>query len=501
MLKEEKPVILEMNNISKRFPGVLALDNVSLNLKKGEVLALVGENGAGKSTLLKILSGAYTKNSGEIIFEGKKIEKYTPLEAIDMGISIIYQELDNFKTLSVCENLLVNNLIMKKGSKNRVDWNASYKEANSALQKVTKDCDSKKLMSTLSPAQQQLVEIAKALHRKMKILVMDEPTSSLNQIETANLLSIVRKIADSGISVIYISHRMDEIFQVSDRIQVMRDGQTVSTMNTSDTDREEVISYMVGRKLDNMYPHSPINPGKEILKVSHASAGRAKDISFTVHRGEIVGLFGLMGAGRSDIVRGLFGDLLLRTGSFFIDGEEVKCNNPSDAIRAGLAYVPSERRTEGLMKGTSVKFNTSITSIDNFMKNFKIDNLKENSVTDKWIKELNIRTPSRESVIDELSGGNQQKVVLARWLQIHPKVLILNDPTRGIDVGAKIDIYKLMDKLCAEGIGILMISSELQETIAMSDRIVVMCEGRLTGEVAREEASQPLLMKLAVGGE
>ena len=490
--------MLSMRGITKRFPGVLSLDKVDLDLSPGEVLALVGENGAGKSTLLKVLSGAYKRDEGSIRFDGEELPEYGPKDAIDLGVSIIYQELDNFPTLSVAENILVNDL-PRKARSSRVDWGLCYRRAKEALARITDEIDPRATMGSLSAAQQQLVEIAKALYKKMRILVMDEPTSALNRVETERLLKLIRSIADSGVGVIYISHRMDEIFAIADRIQVMRDGRSVALLKAAETARDEVVRYMVGRTLDEMYPHVALRPGREILKVEGLSAGKARDVSFVLHEGEILGLFGLMGAGRTDLVRALFGDLVARKGRFSVAGEPCRFSSPVDAIRRGIAYVPSERKLEGLMRIHSVQFNTCISCVDRLMRFAKIDAKRERSIAERWIDALKIRAPSPEAEIEGLSGGNQQKVVIAKWLEMGPKVLILNDPTRGIDVGAKVDIYNLMEGLCKQGLGIVMISSELQETIAMSDRILVMCEGALAGEVGREDATQESLMKLAVG--
>ena len=490
--------ILQMRGISKSFPGVKALDDVDLELYAGEVLALVGENGAGKSTLLKILSGAYHRDVGEIEFNGQKLGVYTPNESLGMGIAIIYQEIDNFQTLSVAENILVNNL-PTKGKVKKIDWKKSYKMADYALKRITDDIMPNALMSTLSTAQQQLVEIAKAIDMEMKILIMDEPTSALNRVETQKLLNLVRQIADTGVAVLYISHRMDEIFTVSDRIQVLRDGKSVANLKTIETNRDEIVNHMVGRALDEMYPHEPQNPGEVLLEVKGVSSGMIHDVSFSLYKGEIVGLFGLMGAGRTDLARLLFGDMVMQEGEVFVKGKKIRFNNPKEAIKNGIAYIPSERKVEGLLRGIPVRFNISIAIIQKLMKFLKLDLKQEEEITHKWIEELKIRTPSATTLIDSLSGGNQQKVVIAKWLETEPTILILNDPTRGVDVGAKADIYSLIEKLSKEGIGIIMISSELQETLAMSDRILVMCEGRLTGEVPREQATQEVLMKLAVG--
>lgn len=493
--------ILKMQQITKRFPGVLALDQVNISLDRGEVLALVGENGAGKSTLLKVLSGAYVKDEGVIEFDGRVIDGYSPNEAIDMGISIIYQELDNYGTLTVTENILVNALPRKGGKFSPIDWKAANAKADELIRRITDEIDVTARINTLTAAQQQLVEIAKAMSRNMKVLVMDEPTSALNRVETEQLLKIVKNLAAEGIGIIYISHRMDEIFQISDRIQVMRDGKSVSSFLTSEVDEERIVREMVGRTLDSMYPHTKQTPGECILKVEHLTCGKAEDVSFRLHRGEILSLFGLMGAGRTSMVRGLFGDRYIRSGSIEILGKTTRNRSPKEAIQNHIAYVPNERKLEGLMLTDTVRFNISISVVDILKKFLKVDKKAEEQITEHWIEKLGIRTPSGETKVVSLSGGNQQKVVIARWLETKPEILILNDPTRGIDVGAKAEIYRLMEELCRQGMGIIMISSELQETLSMADRILVMSEGRVTGEVPREEATQENLMKLAVGGK
>lgn len=493
-------ILLNMKGITKRFPGVLALDDVDLTLYEGEVLALVGENGAGKSTLLKILSGAYIKDAGVIEYQGREVSAYTPQEAIKMGISIIYQEIDNFQTLTVAENILVNQLPKKFNGNGPIDWPKTYRIADDIIKRITNEVDVTELMGMLSTSQQQLVEIAKAMSHNMKVLVMDEPTSALTQVESKALLKLVREIASTGIGVIYISHRMDEIFEVSDRIQVMRDGKSISVFQTSKVNRDEIISAMVGRPLNELYPHSKMEKGGPILQVDGLSGGKAKNISFTLHRGEILGLFGLMGAGRPDLARTIFGDIYIKEGSIKICSKKVLHHTPADAIKNGIAYVPGERKNEGLMLIHSVLFNISIAVINRLVKKLKINKKQECNIGSKWIGVLDIRTPSINAEIQGLSGGNQQKVVIAKWLETKPKILILNDPTRGIDVGAKVEIYNIIEDLCKKGIGIIMISSEMQEVMAMSDRILVMCEGRLTGEIPVEKATQEILMKLAVGG-
>ena len=489
--------ILKMHKITKRFPGVLALDEVDLTLHEGEVLAVVGENGAGKSTLLKVLSGAYKSDGGSMEYLGHEYESYAPREAIEMGISIIYQELDNFETLSVTENILVNALPRKNG---RVDWKKANSMANEVLNQISSDVDVRATMSSLSTAQKQLVEIAKAMSKDMKVLVMDEPTSALNRVESTKLLDLVKRIAQTGVGVLYISHRLDEVFAVSDRIQVLRDGKSVAEYKTSDTNIDLVITDMVGRTLDEMYPHTEMEPGETLLNVKNLYAGTAKDISFSLRSREVLGLFGFVGAGMSDVARALFGELHVRQGEIELFGKRTVYSTPKGAVKCGVAYVPSERKIEGLMITHSVMFNVSISVIDRLRKLFMIDLGRENQMAKKWVEKLRIRTPGLKTPVESLSGGNQQKVVIAKWLETHPKILILDDPTRGVDVGAKVEIYNLMEEICEQGIGIIMISSEMQEMLAMSDRILVMSDGKLTGEILRKEATQEQLLRLAVEG-
>lgn len=493
--------ILEMKGITKIFPGVKALDNVNLELYRGEVLALLGENGAGKSTLIKVLSGVFVPEEGEIILEGKKCNFSKPGDGYDSGISIIYQELNYLNDLTIAENIFLGRLPKKNGL---IDWKTVKTEANKALKTIKFNTDSGRAMKTLSIAEKQLVEIAKAVNRNMKVLVMDEPTSALNKEEVDFLLKLVREIAKTGVSVIYISHRMEEIYKVGDRVEILRDGKSIDTFNVADVDEDTLISKMVGRDIKSMYAKSEVPIGDVVFEASDICSNTVKKINFNVRRGEILGVFGLMGSGRTAMAETIFGRERITKGTIKIEGKEVKIKSPQDAKRAGIGYVPSERKTEGLILSHSVKNNISTATIKSLKKNGLINNKIERKNAKFWIDKFSIKTPSADTIVNSLSGGNQQKIVLAKWLQSNPKVLILNEPTRGIDVLAKVEIYRLMESLCENGMAVIMISSELPEILALSDRVIVVAEGTIVGSVSdRKIMTQELLMKYAIsrGGE
>jgi ribose transport system ATP-binding protein len=489
-----------MKKITKRFPGVLALDEVDLELYEGEVLALLGENGAGKSTLLKILSGAYQKDDGTVIINGQRREFRSPKEASNAGISVIYQELNYVPDLCVAENIFLGR-IPTKGKYGPVNWERMYQDASDILEYMGVNINPKALMNNLSVAEKQLVEIAKAISQNMKILVMDEPTAALSDTEVEKLFNIVKSMKDKRISVIYISHRLEELFEISERVLVLRDGKRVKDVVTNDTDRDELVRLMVGRKIEDMYPKKDLESGDVLLEVKDLSSKNGvKDINFSLRKREILGLFGLMGAGRNELANTLFGVEIPTSGEIHVEGKLKKIRSPIDAIKAGIALVPSDRKTEGLILGMKVRENITIATIDKLTRGPSLDLKQEKLKANQWISDFNIRTPSSEAIAENLSGGNQQKIVLAKWLEANPKILILNEPTRGIDVGAKVEIYQLMEKFCEQGLGVIMISSELPEVLALSDRIVVMCEGQLTGEFTRLEATQEKLMHCAIGG-
>ena len=491
--------ILEMREIYKAFPGVVALDHVTLELEKGEVMALLGENGAGKSTLMKILSGAYHADEGQILLEGKQISGYSTQEAIDMGISIVYQELNNIPDISVAENLFLNNL-PTKGPTKKIDYKKLYADSEAVLKKVgLNNVNPKVNLGTLSVAEKQLIEIAKAVSKNVKILVMDEPTSALNDAETDNLFNLILKMRDAGVSIIYISHRMSEIYRVADSAMIMRDGKFIAKVEVADTTTDDLVAYMVGRKIDDMYPKRDVKLGGEIFAIEHLNTNRLKDISIHIRAGEVVGLFGLMGAGRSEIASCIVGMKYHQTSEMRINDEKYVPSSPRNALKHKISYVPAERKTEGLFLALTVRENITISNLASFTKNGKMNLRQEKKIAEGWIKKLRVKTPKAETIIESLSGGNQQKVAVAKSLNTNPELIILNEPTRGIDVSAKVEIYTLINDLCSQGKGVLMISSELPEIMSMSDRIYVVCEGRITGEVLKEDFSQERLVKYAIG--
>ncbi len=488
-----------MENIKKSFPGVLALEGVSVDLKKGEVLALVGENGAGKSTLMKILSGAYQPDSGEIFLNGEKIDhNYNPGKAIDMGISSIYQEFNNLPDMSVAENIFLGEI--PKNAFRFIDYKKLYKDAKEIMSKVGLNCNPKLEAVHLSVAERQLLEIAKAISKDAKIIIMDEPTAPLNDEETETLFKLIKKLTAEGKSVIYISHRIEEVFKVSQRVVVLRDGKKVAVLDTKKTDKNEIVRLMVGRDIKEMFPISKTKIGETVLEVEGLDNEFIKNVSFKVRRGEILGLFGLMGSGRTKIAETIFGKEKLLSGTIKVDKKLRKINNPNAAIKAGIGYLSPDRKQDGLVLVHTVKNNISLASLE-FYRMFKFFlNLKdEQKDVNKWIKRMNIKTPSINSIVESLSGGNQQKVVVAKWVNTNPDVLIMNEPTRGIDVGAKIEVYKIMENLCEKGLGIVMISSELLEIIAISDKILTVHEGEITNSFEKEDFNQENILKSALG--
>ncbi len=487
---------LEMRGITKQFPGVLALDKVSLSIYPGKVLALVGENGAGKSTLMKVLSGVHKMDAGEILLNGKPVTIGNPLASRQMGISIIYQELSVLNNMDIAENIFVGRERKKNGM---VDKKAQHEEARRLLARVGLSIDTHTRVGKLSTAQKQMVEVAKALSFDAKLIIMDEPTSSLTEKETAMLLDIIHKLRDEGVAIVFISHRMNEIFEIADEIAVMRDGQMVKQLSAEGTQEKDVIAAMVGRDVQDLFVKAEAPIGDVALEVVGLSTkSLLKDISFKVHAGEIVGFAGLVGAGRSEVMRAVFGIDPRETGEIRVHGKPVRIDSTVDALRAGLGFVPEDRKEQGLILKMSVRHNTSIAALSSVAKGWFIDRGAENALSDEYVAKLRVKTPSNEQKVMNLSGGNQQKVVIAKWMATHPAVLILDEPTRGIDVGAKKEIHALMSELARQGVAIIMISSELPEILGMSDRIYVMHDGRIRGELARENASQEAIMKLAI---
>lgn len=495
--------LLEVRGISKAFPGVQALDNVDFEVDAGEAVALLGENGAGKSTLMKILSGAYHMDKGEIRLKGQPVTPQNPHHAQQLGISIIYQEFNLTPNQSVATNIFLGREPYEKGPGGLmrfVDRSYMRREAAKLLERVGARFSVDALVRDLSVAEQQMVEIAKSLADKAEVIIMDEPTSALGEEEVVVLFDIVQSLKEQGLAIIFITHRLEEIFRVADRVIVFRDGKRVGGMPIGEATPEKIISLMVGRPLEEIFQHSNGQKGDVVLEVRGLTRrGVIEDVSFSLHRGEILGLAGLVGAGRTETVRTIFGADPLDAGEIFIDGKKVEIHSPEEAVKAGLALVPESRQIQGLMLIHSVELNIAVPNLDWLFPGRITHPQRTYELGQKYVERLNIRTPNLAQKVMFLSGGNQQKVVLAKWLATNPKILILDEPTRGIDVGAKAEVHTIMNQLAQQGIGIIMISSEMPEILAMSDRIVVMYEGQVTGSLDRAEATQEKIMTYASG--
>ena len=491
--------LLEMKNICKSFPGVNALQNVDFQLKAGEIHALLGENGAGKSTLIKVLGGIYHPESGEIFIDGNQVTITDVKSARDNGISIIHQELVLVPHMTIAENIFLGREPLGAFG---VDMKTMNSEAQKMLDNFDVKLDSDTLIADLTIAQQQMVEIVKAISFNCRILVMDEPTSSIADKEVSALFAIMHDLASKGVGIIYISHKMSEIFDVCDRVTVLRDGQYVGTRDVSATNKDDLVSMMVGRELNQYYVRDFKPSDEVVMRCEHISDGlkahsRVKDVSFELHRGEILGFSGLVGAGRSETMECIFGLMKGSSGKVILEGKEVKIRSAVDAMKYGLAFVPEDRKLDGLYHVQSVAFNSTIEVLGEIIKNLHVNAKREAEITQEFVDKMNTRTPSLEQVVSNLSGGNQQKVMIGRWLATSPKILILDEPTRGVDVGAKAEIYEIMNELTKQGVSIIMISSELPEIINMSDRVYVMYEGNITGCLEQEDISQESIMKLA----
>lgn len=486
--------ILSVKGLLKTYPGVIAVNNVSFDINKGEVHALIGENGAGKSTLIKMLSGAITPDEGKIIFEGNEYDRMNPRLSKSLGIEVIYQELMLVPSISVAENIFLGEKTDKGIFVNIADRESRAREV---FQTLNVDIDPSEQVSKLSPGQQQLVEIAKAVSRNVKVLIMDEPTAPLTIHEVEILFKVIETLKNKGVTIIYISHRLEELFEVSDRVTVMRDGQYITTRDINDLDRHELIRLMAGRELVETYPDRQSELGEIVLKVDHLYGNGDSDISFTLHKGEILGFAGLVGAGRTELMRVLYGANPIESGSVYVDGKEVNIKSCKDAINHGIGYIPEDRKELGAFLRLSIKQNIVINNIKNYCKGFFTDAKKEAEVTDYYVNNFSIKTPSVDQLVNNLSGGNQQKVVIAKTLAANSNIVIFDEPTRGIDVGAKQEIYNLMNNLTAEGKSIIMVSSDMPELMGMSDRIIVISEGRKTGELLRKEFDQNKILDLA----
>jgi len=495
-----KAQLLNLSNISKAYPGVQALKEVDFDLRHGEVHFLLGENGAGKSTLMKILSGSVQKDDGIIQMDGKEIEIISPQDAVKQKIAMVYQELSLFPNLSVGENVLAGMLPVKKAS-HLVDWKEINRRTKEILDELGLDISPGTPVADLGVGTRQLIEIGKAISRQAKVLLLDEPTSALSVYEIEKLYSIVKKLLQKGIGIVYVSHKLSEIPRIANRVTVLRDGHKIGTIDADQATESELIRMMVGREVSEKYPKDTVKIGKTLLNVTGLTLGkRVKNASFHIKKGEIVGIFGLMGSGRTSLSRALFGLENCIDMNVSIDGNTVKINNPKDAIKAGLGYITEERKM-GLVLRMAIAYNITFPILKKILRFGMIDHKSERKTSLSFIEKLYIVTPHMMRLVEHLSGGNQQKVALARWMCNESKVLIMDEPTRGIDVGAKVSVYKLIGQLAKEGAGILLISSELPEVMGISDRILVMSKGELVAEFTREEADSDIIMTHAVGGK
>ena len=489
-------VVLSLKSITKKYPGVLALDRVSLDFFEGEVHALLGENGAGKSTLIKAVAGAINLDGGIIHVGGQDHQQMTPHISRSMGIEVIYQEFNLVPTMSVAENIFLGD---KVGGKYLVDYKTMKSKAREIFKLFNVDTNPDELVQDLSPAKQQIVEIAKAVSKNVKILIMDEPSAPLSVSEVEHMFEIINHLKKKGVTIIYISHRLEEVFRISDRVSVMRDGRYVATRLTKDTSRKELINLMVGRELKETYPPRANPPGEIALEVKNLSGNGDRNISFSVRKGEILGISGLVGAGRTELAMLLFGAAPIEAGEILVNGRPVYIRSPQDAIQHRIGLLTEDRKGKGLFLELGVGWNISFPIVRKLSKYGIVDTKTEVELAEKYRQRINIKTPSLEQRVINLSGGNQQKVVLAKALAAESYVLIFDEPTRGIDVGAKQEIYHLMTELADNGNAILMISSDMEELLGMSDRIIVLCEGRLAGEVKKEQFSQDYILDLASG--
>lgn len=493
-------VIVSMNNISKSFPGVKALDHVKFELRSGEVMALLGENGAGKSTLMKILSGVYTRDEGTMEIFGKSYDDLTPKQAQEAGVAIIHQELNMCRHLTVTENMFLGREVKGGLSLNNAKMR---KEAKRVLDDLRIDISPDQIVGDLPVSKQQMVEIAKALSIDARILIMDEPTSSLTAKEIDDLFRIIRKLRDEGRGIVYISHRLEELSHIVDRVTIMRDGQYITDGNFKDMDMDYIIKNMVGREIKEKFPRVECRKGKKIFEVKNLNAGKmVRDINFSLYEGEIVGFAGLMGAGRTETTRAIFGVDPKDSGEFYVDGKKIEVNCPMDAIRNGVVLAPEDRKKDGLCTKLSIRQNLALPNLDLVCNKMGVINSgKEDALCEKAVKDLQIKTQNVEIDSGNLSGGNQQKVVVGKWLARDSRVVIFDEPTRGIDVGAKVEIYNLMNELKKQGIAVMFVSSEMPEVMGIADRIIVMCDGRITGEVSAREATQDEILTMATSFE
>lgn len=492
--------LLEMKNISKSFPGVQALKDVSIHVKKGEVHGLIGENGAGKSTLFKVLAGVYQPDSGEIVYEGEKRQFLTPKDAFDNGIATIYQELSILPELKVAENIFLGRLPKRSDKGIAIDWDLCYKRSNELLEKLNLNIDPRTKAGNLKVAQQQMVEIIKALSHDAKLIVMDEPTTALTSQDVECLIATIQMLKERGISVLYVSHRLEEIKRICDAVTIFRDGELVDTLDVKTTEIRQWVRLMVGREVDEMYPKKDIPIGDEHVCVKNFCQGKKlKNVCFNIRKGEILGIFGLVGAGRTELARAIIGADKVDCGEIYFNGERVNIDSPRVAIKNKIGFVPEDRKEQGLVLPMTVKENITMANIKALIKMGKINVAKENSVARKYVNELKIVTPSINQQVTNLSGGNQQKVVIAKGLYLGCDLLIIDEPTKGIDVAAKVEIYNILTEMVSQNKSVIMISSEIEELMGMADRIIVMHEGTIKGDLLREEFNKDNIMAYATG--
>ena len=494
----EQDILLEVRNISKIFPGVKALKDISFDVRKGEVHSLCGENGAGKSTLIKILTGVHARTSGEYFLEGQPVDFKDTKQSIDAGISCIYQELSMVPLLDVAKNLYLGNQPVT--GLGILDNKEMYQKAKAVLERIHLNVSPKRLVADLSVAQQQMVEIGRALTRRSKVIIMDEPTSSLTDNEKDTLHDLIRQLRDEGVSIIYISHKLEDVLEISNRITVIRDGEKIATLDAKQTDKATLISYMIGRTLDNLYNKVPAKLGDEAIRVEGLTrTGVFSDVNFYARHGEVVGFFGLVGAGRSEIMRAVFGVDRFQSGRVFVDGKEIKAHNPVKAVNQGIALVPEDRKLEGLSLRLSVLFNMTLVKIRQISRFGVINQKARRTAAEDYVKRTRIKTPSLAQKVYNLSGGNQQKVVISKWLMMDPKILILDEPTRGIDVAAKAEIYGLISELANTGVCVLVVSSEIPEILGICDRLYTVCEGKITADLTVSQTASDEILANALG--
>lgn len=490
--------LLELTNIHKSFPGIKALSGASLTVKAGQVMALIGENGAGKSTLMKVLTGIYKKDAGDIIYLGKATNFNGPKSSQEAGIGIIHQELNLIPELTIAENIFLGREYTNKFG--CINWNKTYAQADKLLAELHLKYDSRRLISDLSIGEQQMVEIAKVLSFNSKVIIMDEPTDALTDTETASLFEVIRKLKQQNCGVVYISHRLQEIFEICDAVTVLRDGQFIGEKKVSELTEDTLIEMMVGRKLQDQYPRIDIQRGKETLSVKNLIGNGVNDVSFSLHEGEILGISGLMGAGRTELMKMIYGANPAKSGTIVLNGKTIKTQTPKDGLHHGIVYISEDRKKDGLILGMSVKDNMSLNALSYFVNPVKkLRLIDEQQAVDDFVGLFNIKTPSTNQIIGFLSGGNQQKVAIAKGLMTRPSILILDEPTRGVDVGAKKEIYQLINQFKQQGLSVILVSSDMPEVLGMSDRILVIHEGKVTGDFSISDATQEKLMAAAVG--